>query len=120
MNQLLSGSINLTKLVNSAKSGHSAFSKSAKDGNVYFNFQAWINDEANEFGQHMSLLLNSSKEMREQEGKQYIGNAKKVDTTQPIKPKDIDDDFGNVPVKQAKDNSDKTFIEDQKGDDLPF
>lgn len=119
MNQLLSGSINLTKLISSAKSGHSAFSKSAKDGNVYFNFQAWINDEANEFGQHMSLLLNSSKEMREQEGKQYFGNAKKVDTAKPVKANDIDDDLGNVPVRQ-KNDADKTFIENQQGDDLPF
>lgn len=120
MNQLFSGSINLTKLVNSAKSGHSAFSKSAKDGNVYFNFQAWVNDEANEYGHHMSLLLNSSKEMREEEGKQYIGNGKKIDTTKPIKPKDIDDDLSNVPVREKKDHSDKTFVDNPADDQLPF
>lgn len=120
MNQLLSGSLNLTKLLEKAKSGHSAFSKSAKDNNVYVNFQTWINDEPNEYGQHMSLLLNSSKELREHEGKVYFGNAKKIDTSQPIKQSDLNDDLSNVPVRQTKGNDDKTFTDNQGGDDLPF
>jgi hypothetical protein len=115
MNQLLVGSLNLTKLVEKAKSGHSAFTKSAKDGNVYVNFQSWINDEPNEFGQHMSLLLNSTKDLREKEGKVYFGNAKKFDTTQPVKSNDIHDDFSNVPIRHKED---KTFVDEK--DDLPF
>lgn len=62
-----------------AKAKHSAFSKSEKNGHIYFNITQWINDEPNEFGQHSSLQLNSSKEGKATEGKVYIGNAKKVE-----------------------------------------
>lgn len=66
-------------ILEKAKAKHSAFSKSTKNGHIYFNITQWINDEPNEFGQHSSLLLNSSKEGKETEGKVYIGNAKKVE-----------------------------------------
>lgn len=66
-------------ILEKAKLKHSAFSKSDKNGHIYFNITQWINDEPNEFGQHSSLLLNSSKEGKETEGKVYIGNAKKVE-----------------------------------------
>jgi hypothetical protein len=79
MNQLLNGSLDLTMILEKAKAKHSAFSKSEKNGHIYFNITQWINDEPNEFGQHSSLLLNSSKEGKETEGKVYIGNAKKVE-----------------------------------------
>ena len=69
MNQLLVGSINLSKLLEFAQKHHSAFSKSVKDGNVYCNFAAWVNDEPNEFGQHMSLQLSSQKDLKDKEGK---------------------------------------------------
>lgn len=79
MNQLLNGSLDLTIILEKAKAKHSAFSKSEKNGHIYFNITQWVNEEPNEFGQHSSLLLNSSKEGREAEGKVYIGNAKKVE-----------------------------------------
>ncbi len=80
MNQLLNGSLDLTIILEKAKAKHSAFSKSEKNGHIYFNITQWINDEPNDFGQHSSLLLNSkSKELQESEGKVYIGNAKKVE-----------------------------------------
>lgn len=74
-------------ILEKAKAKHSAFSKSTKNGHIYFNITQWINDEPNEFGQHSSLLLNSSKEGKEAEGKVYIGNAKKVEgggTQEPL------------------------------------
>lgn len=66
-------------ILEAAKNKHSAFSKSEKNGHIYFNITQWINDEPNEFGQHSSLLLNSSKDGKTTEGKTYIGNAKKVE-----------------------------------------
>lgn len=79
-NQLLNGSLDLTMILEKAKAKHSAFSKSEKNGHIYFNITQWINDEPNEFGQHSSILLNSgSKEKQAEEGKVYIGNAKKVE-----------------------------------------
>lgn len=80
MSVLLNGSLDLTLILEKAKAKHSAFSKSDKNGHIYFNITQWVNDEPNDFGQHSSLLLNSrSKEIQETEGKVYIGNAKKVE-----------------------------------------
>lgn len=79
MSILLNGSLDLTLILEKAKEKHSAFSKSEKNGHIYFNITQWVNDEPNQFGQHSSLLLNSSKEAKETEGKTYIGNAKKVE-----------------------------------------
>ena len=77
---LLNGSLDLTIILEKAKAKHSAFSKSEKNGHIYFNITQWVNDEPNDFGQHSSLLLNSkSKELTETEGKVYIGNAKKAE-----------------------------------------
>lgn len=75
MSLLLNGSICLTDLIASAKAKHSAFSKAA-NGKIYFNFSQWINDDADTYGNHSSLLLNSSKDGQSTEGKTYIGNAK--------------------------------------------
>jgi hypothetical protein len=80
MSILLNGSIDLTMLIEKAKAGHSAFSKSDKNGHIYVNITQWVNDEPNEFGQHSSFLLNSkSKEKQAEEGKVYFGNAKKAE-----------------------------------------
>lgn len=99
----LSGSICLTTLLEKAKEGHSAFSKSRKDGKVYFNYAEWINEDANEFGQHSSILLSSTKEMKEKEGKVYIGNGKRFEN-KPVTASDLpkDDWDSNVPVRESK------------------
>lgn len=90
---LLNGSLDLTMILEKAKAKHSAFSKSSKNGHVYFNITQWVNEEPNEFGQHSSLLLNSSKEGKETEGKVYIGNAKKAEAggAEPLDTKSIED-----------------------------
>lgn len=98
MSILLNGSICLTDLIAHAKQQHSAFSK-AKNGKIYFNFSQWVNDEANEYGHHSSVLLNSTKEMKEQESKVYIGNAKKVETktAESITQSDVEDLDDDLP-----------------------
>lgn len=113
--QLLNGSICLTDLIAQAKAGHSAFTKSKKNGKVYVNFSQWINQEKNEFKQNSSLLLNSTKEMRDAEGKVYFGNATISEyTPDPVSETDTDEmpeDF-DVPVYEAASK--------QEDDDLPF
>ena len=79
MSILINGSLDLTLILEKAKAKHSAFSKSTKNGHIYFNITEWVNDEPNQFGQHVSYLLNSSKEQKETEGKIYIGNGKKAE-----------------------------------------
>lgn len=76
---LINGSLCLTDLIEKCKAGHSAFKKSEKNGKIYVSYTEWVNDEANEHGQHSSLLLNSTKEMKEAEGKVYFGNGKRAE-----------------------------------------
>jgi len=117
--QFILGSICLTTLIEKAREGHSAFSKSQKDGRVYFNYAEWVNDEPNDFGQHSSLLLSSSKEMKEQEGKVYIGNGKKFEN-KPVTASDIpNDNWDNIPVREKK-TTDKELSEKEVPNDLPF
>lgn len=111
--QFILGSLCLTTLIEKANEGHSAFSKSTKDGKIYVNYAEWVNDELNEFGQHSSILLSSHKDKKDSEGKIYIGNGKKYDSSQPLSSKDkISANFGNVPVREKKTEEPK--------DDLPF
>lgn len=116
MNQLFGGSICLTDLIDQAKKGHSAFSKSVKNGKVYFNMLTWINDEKDKFGNNMSHQLSSSKEMREKEGKIYVGNSRALETSKPVNAKDIDADLSNV-AERAADTIPPVI---DTPDDLPF
>jgi hypothetical protein len=88
---LINSSVCLTDLVNHAKAGHSAFSK-GKNGKVYVNLTEWINAEPNQYGQHSSILLNSRKEKKDEEGKVYVGNGRKSEfTPEPVGNNDLPD-----------------------------
>lgn len=82
MSTLLGGSLCLSDINANAKLGHSAFSKAA-NGKIYFNINIWLNDEKDKYGNTASIQLNSKKDLRDQEGKIYIGNAKPVEAAQP-------------------------------------
>jgi hypothetical protein len=82
MSTLYGASLNLTKLTAAAKTGHSAFSK-GKNGELYVNLNIWLNDTPDQYGNDLSLQLNSKKELRESEGKIYVGNGKKVQAAAP-------------------------------------
>lgn len=92
MSTLYGASVNITKLMAAAKAGHSAFSK-AKNGDIYCNLNVWLNDTADQYGNDLSLQLNSKKELRETEGKIYVGNGKKAQAAQPeaVKPEELPD-----------------------------
>ena len=99
--KLLVGSINLTKLNNLARAANKAFSKS-KNGDIYCNINIWVNDEADQYGNHASIKTNY-KDMPKEE-KNYIGNLKYLEQ-QNNEPKPITEaDFPAIPVN----------------DDLPF
>lgn len=118
--QFLVGSICLTTLIEKAREGHSAFSKSQKDGKVYFNYAEWINDEPNEYGQHSSILLSSSKEMKDIEGKVYVGNGKRYEN-KPVTASDIPKDNwdANIPVREKKPTGEEQSNQPVPND-LPF
>lgn len=117
MSEFILGSICMSTLIEKAKAGHSAFSKSAKDGKIYFSFAEWINDEANEYGQHSSILLSSHKDKKDSEGKVYIGNGKKFEN-KPVTATDMPSDNwdSNIPVRESKPQTDNSV----PVDDLPF
>jgi hypothetical protein len=58
---------------------HSAFTKHS-NGRMYVNLTIWENEEADKFGNNVSLQVNSKKEQRDVEGKHYIGNGKRAGT----------------------------------------
>lgn len=83
MAKLNVGSICVTDLLEQAKAKHSAFVKSEKNGKIYANIKVWVNDTPDQYGNHISLQLNSSKERKDIEEKVYIGNAKQVEMKEP-------------------------------------
>lgn len=99
MAQLRTGSLCLTDIIAKAKESHSAFSK-AQNGKIYFNVTVWHNEETDKYGNDSSIMLNSHKDKREQEGKVYVGNLK----------------------MQAGGSQEQAKIADNdiNGDDLPF
>lgn len=121
MSEFILGSICLTTLIEKAKEGHSAFSKSAKDGKVYFNYAEWINDDPNEWGQHSSILLSSSKKRKDTEGKVYVGNGKKFEN-KPVTQSDLPSDNwdSGIPVREKKDTKEGVATSDPATEDLPF
>ena len=117
----ITGSMCLTTLIERAKSGHSAFTKSPKDGKVYFNYAEWINNEPNEFGQHSSVLLSSHKDKKDEEGKVYIGNGKKFES-KPVKMSDLPSDGWDekIPTKEKKNIDSPASDISEPVTDLPF
>jgi hypothetical protein len=107
------GSICLTDMIEAAKKGHSAFSKSSKNGKIYCNVNLWDNEKVDEYGNTMSLQVNPSKEMKDKEDRFYIGNFKKAEDSKPISSKDaagLDVDLPSQPAKNIT----------EPIDDLPF
>jgi hypothetical protein len=59
---------------------------SGKDGAVYYNFTVGVNDDANQFGQNVSLTDSQTQEEREaKKPKVYLGNGNVVWTNGEIK-----------------------------------
>ncbi len=102
--KLFTGSICVSDILEQLRKPHSAFMKSPKNDKIYANILIWENMNPDEDWKTISLQLNSTKEMKEQEGKIYIGNAS------PMKSKE--------PVPLTADEA-KSFL-DTTNDNLPF
>lgn len=91
MSTLYYGSICITDLMEKFNQKHSSFVK-GNNGKVYCNISVWQNDSPDKYGNSMSLSLSSKKDLKDQEGKQYIGNCKKsdYDGPQPVTDNDVD------------------------------
>lgn len=73
--RLRTASLCLTDILEQAKKGHSAFSRSDKNDKVYFNVSIWDKVDDIKFGQDVSIQLNPAKDTDFE--KTYIGNGKK-------------------------------------------
>ncbi len=90
MGKMITGSIDLTKLLEQAKAQHSAFAK-ANNGHIYVSVLVWQNDEKDKYGNEFSVQLNAKKDAPETERKIYIGNMKfqEAGAGEPVKAEDI-------------------------------
>jgi hypothetical protein len=102
--KLFTGSICVSDILEHLRKPHSAFMKSQTNDKIYANILLWENAEPDRFGNTHSIQLNSTKDMKEAEGRIYVGNAKPIERKEP-KP---------LTAEQAK-----TFI-DEVPNDLPF
>jgi hypothetical protein len=131
--KLLGGSICVTDLIDAYQKGHSAFTRSAKNGKVYVNINEWINEDTDEYGNHGSISLssfkNKDKDMREADEKlmgkkhTYIGNVKWVERkeAEPISNANRNDFTGFGGAQQGGAAGDfTTGFPGGKSDDLPF
>jgi hypothetical protein len=73
MAQSYYGSIDFSKLIEQAKSGNKAFSKS-ENGKIYLNVRMYVNDEVDKFGNIASFQSNFKGAAKED--KFYFGNMK--------------------------------------------
>ena len=91
MAQSFYGSIDFSKLLEQAKSGNKAFTKT-ENGKIYLNVRVWVNDEQDNYGNIASFQSNFKGATKED--KFYFGNLKESKPIeQEIKPEDIPESF---------------------------
>lgn len=74
MAQSYYGSIDFSKLLEMAKTGHKAFSKSEKNGRIYLNVDVYVKDEVGQFGDKASI--RGTFKGAQKEDKFYFANLK--------------------------------------------
>jgi hypothetical protein len=90
MSKSFYGSIDFSKLLEEAKKGNKAFSKSEKNGRIYLNAQVFVKDEVDNYGN--SMTIRSTFKGASKEDKFCFANLKpSEDQEQPIAKNDIPD-----------------------------
>lgn len=88
------GSIDFTKLVEMAKAGNKAFTKT-ENGKIYLNVRVWVNDEEDKFGNIASFQSNFKGATKED--KFYFGNLKEsTPIEEEVKAEDVDINFDDL------------------------
>lgn len=78
------GSIDVTTLLAQAQLPHSAFIRAGKANKAFAQITVWVNEEADQYGNYVSIKLNSKDaEMAKAEGNIYLGNLKKSEAKAP-------------------------------------
>ena len=83
------GSIDFSKLIEQAKAGHKAFSKSEKNGKIYLNVDVYVKDEVDQFGNIASI--RGTFKGATKEDKFYFANLKESQfNEQKVESSDVD------------------------------
>ena len=89
MAQSFYGSIDFSKLIEQAKAGHKAFTKSEKNGKIYLNVDVYVKDEVDQFGNIASIRGTFKGATRED--KFYFANLKESQfNEQKVEASDVD------------------------------
>ena len=89
MAQSFYGSIDFSKLIEQAKAGHKAFSKSEKNGKIYLNVDVYVKDEVDQFGNIASI--RGTFKGATKEDKFYFANLKESQyNEQKVEASDVD------------------------------
>lgn len=89
MAQSFYGSIDFSKLIEQAKAGHKAFTKSEKNGKIYLNVDVYVKDEVDQFGNIASI--RGTFKGATKEDKFYFANLKESQfNEQKIEASDVD------------------------------
>ena len=89
MAQSFYGSIDFSKLIEQAKAGHKAFSKSEKNGKIYLNVDVYVKDEVDQFGNIASI--RGTFKGATKEDKFYFANLKESQfNEQKVEVSDVD------------------------------
>ena len=95
MAQSFYGSIDFSKLIEQAKAGHKAFTKSEKNGKIYLNVDVYVKDEVDQFGNIASI--RGTFKGATKEDKFYFANLKESQfNEQKVEASDIDG-LGDLP-----------------------
>ena len=83
------GSIDFSKLIEQAKAGHKAFTKSEKNGKIYLNVDVYVKDEVDQFGNIASI--RGTFKGATKEDKFYFANLKESQfNEQKVEASDVD------------------------------
>ena len=89
MAQSFYGSIDFSKLIEQAKTGHKAFTKSEKNGKIYLNVDVYVKDEVDQFGNIASI--RGTFKGATKEDKFYFANLKESQfNEQKVEASDVD------------------------------
>lgn len=89
MAQSFYGSIDFSKLIEQAKAGHKAFTKSEKNGKIYLNVDVYVKDEVDQYGNIASI--RGTFKGATKEDKFYFANLKESQfNEQKVEASDVD------------------------------
>ena len=67
-----------------ANQNHSSITKSERNGKIYLDCVIWEKDEPDQYGNDLSMQLNSKKDNQGTDAKIYLGNGRKYKASAPM------------------------------------